>query len=385
MAEAAFLFNKRKERWVIISFFFLSGILTATWSSRIPDIQHKLGLSNAALGGVLFAIPVGLVTGLTIAGWLVATFGPQRIMLVSCIFCAVTLVIVAMASTVFSLMFFLFLLGLGRTVFGLSANTSAIDLQRHYQHPILARFHGVWSLACLVAAGAGTVMIIWDVKLLLHFLIMAMAALVVAIALVGKNSGQLVSKERQPLFVKPDKHLFLLGLITLSAMLCEGAVFDWSVNYFDKVVHAKKSFVTIGYMAFVISMTAGRLAGDRLIRMFGVFRMLVANGLLMAGGFAIAALFPFIFPAGFGFLLIGLGDSILVPMVYMLAAKSKKMPAAYALSSVTLIGYCGFLIGPLFIGNVADIWGMSVAFLCLSGISMLIILIALQVRNPPEN
>ena len=109
--------------------------------------------------------------------------------------------------------------------------------------------------------------------------------------------------------------------------------------------------------------------------------MLMINGFFMAIGFAIAALFPFFISAALGFLLIGAGDSILVPIIYILAAKSEKMSASYALSSVTLIGYTGFLIGPLFIGNVSDAWSMPAAFLCLSLISSLIIILALRIKT----
>lgn len=168
--------------------------------------------------------------------------------------------------------------------------------------------------------------------------------------------------------------------MALCAMLCEGAVFDWSVNYFEKEIKADKPLVTAGYLAFISAMTLGRLFGDRLIHRFGIYEMLAMCGLLLAIGFAIVAVFPFVVSASLGFLLIGLGDSILIPVIYMLAAKTTKMPANYALSSVILIGYTGFLIGPLLIGNISDMWGMTAAFLLLSGISLLIVVLSLRVK-----
>ena len=45
-------------------FFFVAGLTFATWASRIPDIQNTLQLSDAGLGGVLFALPAGLMTSL---------------------------------------------------------------------------------------------------------------------------------------------------------------------------------------------------------------------------------------------------------------------------------------------------------------------------------
>ena len=210
---------------------------------------------------------------------------------------------------------------------------------------------------------------------------MALLAIVLTLVLLRKNETQQPSAERRPIFVKPDKPLFFLGLIALCAMLTESAMFDWSVNYFDKVVQAEKGFVTAGYICFIGAMALGRLFGDRLIARFGIYRMLSVNGVSMAVGLLLAALLPHLFTASLGFLLIGFGDSMLVPIIYVLASQSKKMSSGYALQAVTMIGYGGFLIGPLFIGNVSQRWGMDTAFLLLSGISLLILLLSLKVKR----
>jgi MFS family permease len=128
-------------------------------------------------------------------------------------------------------------------------------------------------------------------------------------------------------------------------------------------------------------MATGRLIGDRLINRFGMYRMLMTNGVLMAAGFFLAAAVPHVFTAALGFLLVGSGSSILVPIVYMLAGQSSRMPAAYALASVTSIGYSGFLIGPLFVGNVSQHFGMGTAFFALSGLSLVIVVLSIFVKR----
>lgn len=372
--------RRKKQRRILTAFFFLSGLITASWSSRIPEIQHNLDLDNSSLGTVLSAIPVGLVIGLLLAGRIVANYGTKRVMLLTCILTASALFLTAVTATGIQLMGALFLLGIARTVFNLSINTEAVELQKQYEKPIISRFHGIWSVASLFAAGIGTLMIIYGVLPLLHFSWIAIVATLLALALLAGRKKAAPAAERRPLFVKPDRYLFYLGAIALCAMLCEGAMFDWSVNYFDKVVHADKKFITVGYTCFITTMAIGRLLGDKLIASFGIYRMLAFNGFLMATGFAVAALFPSLLPAAFGFLLIGFGDSILVPLVYMLASQSPKMPSNYALQAVTLIGYTGFLIGPLFIGNVSQYWGMNYAFIFLSVISLFILLLSFKVK-----
>ena len=146
---------RRKQRWLLTTFFLLSGLLTASFSSRIPDIQHKLQLDNRALGYVLFAIPVGLITGLLLAGRIVARYGTRNVMRAGCILLAVVLTGIGLSPSPLFLVLTLFLFGASRTIFNLSINTGAVDLQKQYDRPIVSRFHGIWSLACLVAAGIG--------------------------------------------------------------------------------------------------------------------------------------------------------------------------------------------------------------------------------------
>jgi len=381
MADGELLLRRKKQRWFIFVFFFLSGIISASLSSRLPDIQQMLKVNNSVFGMVLSSLYAGLFIGLTFASWLLASYGSKKVMIITCVLSGLSLVFAGMFSSYVLAMLVLFLMGISRTIFNLSANTGAIEVQSLYDRPIIAGFHGVWSMACFVAGGIGQLMISYTVSPFFHFLFIAAFVCFAIGFLKNKKQGLSIEKERRPFFVKPDRYLFLLGLMALCTMLCEGAMFDWSVNYFEKVVHAKRNLLTAGYLSFVIAMALGRLVGDKLIAEFGMFRLLFMNGILLAIGFSIAATFPMVLPAAMGFLLIGLGDSVMVPVIYLLATRSPKMTAAYSLSIVTFIGYTGFLIGPLLIGNISQYFGLSTAFYCLSGISLLIIILSLQVKK----
>lgn len=379
-------FHRRKERRILVVFFFLSGLITATWASRIPDIQDNLRLNNRQLGTVLFAIPVGLVAGLLLAGRLVARYGTRLIMMLGCLLLAGMLTLIALSGTDWQLMLSLFFLGFFRTVFNLAINTGAVELQKQYEQPIVSGLHGIWSVACLAAAGLGTLMILNKVAPFWHFAGVAGVAALFALLLIRKKTtGPAAAGEQRPFFVKPDRYLLYLGLLALCAMLCESAAFDWSVNYFEKVVRAEKGYITAGYICFIAAMSLGRLFGDRLIARFGLYTLLSASGLLLAMGFLLVSTLPFTLTAATGFLLIGAGNAMLVPMIYMLAAQSKKMTSHYALQAVTMIGYAGFLIGPLFIGNVSQHWGMSTAFLFLSAASLMILFLTVRVKKLAGN
>jgi fucose permease len=375
----------KKGRRMTAVFFILSGLIAATWASRIPDIQKKMELGNAAWGTVLFVSPAGLVCGLLVASWMTAHYGIKKILLASTIISSLLLVLAGFSNEQLQLMIVLFLMGFTRTILNISANTLSIEVQQQFAKPIISTFHGLWSLACFIAASVGTGMIVLNILPRYHFLAIALVCIMVSLLFFRSDIGkQQIKKERKPFFVKPDRYLFFLGMIAFCGMITENAMFDWSVNYFEQVVQPEKGLVTIGYTCFIISMTIGRLTGDRMISMFGPIKLLMGCGLLISTGLILSSLIPHLFIAALGFIIVGLGDSVIVPIVYALAGKTNKMPAGYAISAVTMIGYSGFLTGPLLIGSLSDILGMQWAFMFISIFGLIIFFLARKVREFKE-
>ncbi len=373
---------KQRMRWIATVFFFLSGLISASWSARIPEIQKKFLLNDAKWGVMLFALPLGLVAGLILSSYLVAKYGSRRMMVLASIVFSITLLLLSLCNTTWQLAIVLFMFGICRNATNISINTYAVELQRSYTRPIVSVFHGIWSLAGFAAVGIGAFMIARSIIPEWHFLIITIICLVIVFIFRRKKSEKSdIKNERRPLLIMPTHYLLLLGLIAFCSMICEGTMFDWSVSYFQNNIKAEKGMVTAGYTSFIVALTLGRLAGDKVIHRFGPVSLLAINAVIMALGFLLAILFPFLLPACIGFLLVGLGNSILIPMTYMLASKTTDMPASYAIASVTMIGYIGFLIGPPIVGSISEHFGMQWAFGLMGLLSLCIVVIALFVKK----
>ena len=123
-------------------------------------------------------------------------------------------------------------------------------------------------------------------------------------------------------------------------------------------------------------MALGRFAADWFAARFGLKQTLQLSGLLTASGLLVAVIFPHLYTAMLGFLLVGFGVSSVVPMVYSVAGKSKTMSPGMALAAVSTIGFVGFLVGPPVIGFIAGAFSLRISFiliavmgLCVTGIS----------------
>lgn len=155
------------------------------------------------------------------------------------------------------------------------------------------------------------------------------------------------------MFRSMDAYVLVIGLIAFGSMVSEGTMFDWSGVYFESVVQPGPGLVQMGYVAFMSTMALGRFTADRMVMRFGPVRVLRASGILIASGLLVSVLFPMLWSATLGFLLVGFGTSSIVPLCYSMAGKSKKMIPSVALASVSTIGFLGFLLGPPVIGHIA--------------------------------
>lgn len=363
-------------------FFFVAGLTFATWASRIPDIQNKLHLSDAGLGGVLLALPVGLMMSLPISGWLVGRFGSRQLVITGAILYPLTLILLGIAGSTLQLVFGLFLFGLFSNLINIAMNTQAVGVETLYGKSIMASFHGLWSIAGFSGALIGTFFVSAGLSPLIHFsIVCGMSVLLVLVSYKYTMPHDNAGSKSQALFVKPDKRILILGLIAFCCMLCEGAMADWSGVYFKKVVHAPDSYTTLGYLAFTSTMALGRFVGDWLVTKFGIKKMLQMSGVIITAGLLIAVIFPYLLTAAIGFFLVGFGVSSVIPIVFGSAGRSTTMSPSTALATVSTIGFLGFLIGPPVIGFIAQAINLRWSFTLIAILGFGTTLLAAKVKN----
>lgn len=369
-------YRARIIRAAVGAMFFMAGLCFASWASRIATIQQKLSLNDAALGGVLLALPTGLMLSLTIAGWLVNKIGSRRMLSVALIVYGLALVGLGSVDNVFYLIVVLICFGFAGNMANIAVNTQAVATERLYNKPIMASFHGLWSLAGFTGAGIGTFMIGKSIAPFYHFTLIAVIVIIAVIVCWQYLHNDRKKQGDSPAFVLPDRSLIKLGMIAFCSMICEGAMFDWSVIYFKKIILAEKAWIGAGYTAFMLTMATGRFIADWFAHRFGLKRTLQISGTLTTIGLAIAVIFPYLPTAIAGFLLVGFGVSSVVPLVYSEAGKSKTMSPGAAIAAVSTISFVGFLIGPPTIGFLAGAFTLRASFTFIALMGSCIIILA---------
>jgi hypothetical protein len=164
-----------------------------------------------------------------------------------------------------------------------------------------------------------------------------------------------------PKFAWPRGTLLLIGLVGFAAIFVEFAANDWAAVFMHWDLHTSQAAAALGTSVFAASMAAGRLSGDMVVRRAGPVLVVRVCGVLGTLGCLLVAIAPDTAAAMTGFVLIGIGVSVVVPLVFAAAGRSGPSPAI-GVAGVATVSYGAGLAAPSVMGGVADISSLRIAF-----------------------
>ena len=353
-------------RIAILMMFFINGALFANWVSRIPQIQDKLALSEGQLGLVLLGLSAGVLTALSLVGGLVARFGSDRITTIGAILLCILLSTLALMPTAPLLWINLFFFGMAMSSMDVAMNAQAVSVEELAQRPLMSIFHAAFSIGGFVGAIIGAGMASFSIEPTTHFMIAALGFFL--LVLISKRNllmsqPELPTDKSEPVFQLPARALWSLGIVAFAGAVGEGAMADWSGVYLSDIVNTDAGVAALGFALFSITMTIGRLWGDRLTLRFSVSSVVQFGGLIATVGFLLAILVPQPLTTLIGFSIVGLGLSTVVPLAFSSAGRLPDIAPGTGIAGVATIGYAGFLAGPPVIGLVAEQTSLQTALL----------------------
>lgn len=371
-------------RFFAPAFVFSSlNILFGTWAIYIPSVKDKLGIDNADLGIALFFLAFGVFTVFPIASKIINRVGVGKTTWWGVILCTLTALMPLAAPSYELLCASLFFFGVANGITDIAMNTLVTELEKEDNVQFMSAAHGFFSLGGVIA-GLGSFLIPVIAHPVLHMA--GIAVLVLLINLCFK--GQYVLKrsapvEKEPFSLKLFKPLFFLGFIGFVSFASEGAIVDWSALYLKEVTLAPEHLFGAGFLAFSITMTLGRFLGDGISERIGSIKILAVGAVVAIMGY-VGVLFGITMLAIFGFALIGLGFSVIVPELFRIGGKVKGVDSAQGIAFIAGTGYLGFLSGPVMLGFLAEEFSLNSSFWVLLACAALVLSItAILKREGP--
>ncbi len=351
--------------------FAAMGVLWGTFAAVLPDLKAMLGVDEAQLGLLIFFTPIAAISAMLVAPALGAALGRAALPL------AVALMALAFALPGQTTLLWVFPLAMacagaatGLTDVLMNARVSAMETQRglhlmNLTHAAYSFGYAGGAILTGVMRGAG-----WPPSWVMAT--MALIGLACALATLerdGRIDGLRNPKDgsARPLGWVP----VIGGCIVLIAFMTENAAENWSALHIEQTLGGSPEQGALGPAALALTMGFARLGGQWLAGRVNPFSLLRLGAVIAAIGAFIASQAGGPGMAYLGFIVMGIGASVLAPTAFSLVGQMSDPSArARAVARATLLGYFGYFFGPPLLGVIAGTFGLRMAFVfaaCLVG------------------
>jgi predicted MFS family arabinose efflux permease len=352
--------------------FFVNGATFASWSARLPEVQDRLGVSDAALGLTLLGGGVGGLAASLVSGWLVDRRGSRAVTVATSAALCLGLPLIGVAPTAAVLFAVLIVLGALDGLTDVAMNAQAVALQERFHRSIITRFHAMWSagavLGGIVASRAAAAEISLESQLLTTAAVMVVVTIGAAFWLLPgrthptKLPARPDSGERRT----PRPILVRLFVVGIAIALAELPPNDWAALMMDDRFAISTGQAGLGFVATASGMLIGRLLGDRVTDRLGVESTRRGGAAVAAAGIVMATTLPSPIAAGCGLFIAGLGLSSLFPLLFRSAAELTRGSHS-GMAAFSSGARLGFLLASPIVGLVAEATSVAAAILIVSG------------------
>jgi MFS family permease len=367
---------------LLLAAFGVFGLWAGCNAVLLADLSRALGLSPGPLGAALFAGGASSIAAMASLGWAADRLGRKAFLVgVLCLF-GVGIVGLALVGGFWAFLAVVVLVFSAGGLYDVGINAAAVDLEGLSGRRLMSFLHAAYSGgAVLGAVGAGALLSAGlGYRLVYLSLLLPLAAVALAVAAArfpgpayaGGSSlvdGEAGAGRRGPY---RSGALLLVAAIAGLGLLSEGQMGSWSGIYLRGTLGLPALVGGAGVAAFFAAMALGRLATGLAVARLGNRRALLVAGTLTALGMSLALSTTRPTLAVAGFLVVGLGVSGVAPLAYSAGGDLAPGRAGAAVSVMTSFGYGGFLLGPVLVGGLAEVFGLRTALgvVALSGLAI---------------
>ncbi|WP_417627888.1 MFS transporter [Pararhodobacter aggregans] len=353
------------------------GVVWGGFMAAMPDLKAALGVEDGPFGLLLIWGSVAAIAAMSAAPRVAPLLGRWALPLFGALM-GLSLALMGQVGAPFA--FLLALMGMGLTSGALdvymNARLSAIEAARG--EPLMNLSHGLYSLAFAAAAALTGLARAWGwgaPQILGVAAGVCVAMAVLSIERDGRIEGMGGGRGAGSgaLGLVP----WLGGALILAGLMSENAVEAWSALYIERDLGGATGSGSLAPALMGLTMGFGRLMGQ------GLSRRLPERPLLMGGmAVSVAGLLVVVGATGplmayAGFVVMGLGGSVVVPTAMALTGRLAD-PAlrGRAIARATVLGYLGYFLGPPMLGLMAEVAGLRASFALVAGVLALAMLVA---------
>jgi len=352
----------RSQRVAVSVAFLAFGAVTGSLIPRLPAIKDQLHLSDGQVGAALVGFSIGAVVGAA-SSRLVLGRGSRRYVRAATPTLAIAAILPGLAPNLYLLAASFFLIGVCTGLIDVLENAQGAELERIAGRPLINSFHGFWSLGAVLgsvfASGAAYLRVAPAVQFALAAVVIAVLSAPFLRDLPDTSSG--AERSSPP----GASRLWLTGVvlavatIAFAAIIVEGGTSDWTALYLRDLSHADPGVAALGFGGFALAATLVRFRADVLTALTSPVTVLRIGSTTAIFGLVLVIAVPALPGALIGFVLVGMGCAVQLPLIF--AAGANLGRSGTSLAIVFMSTYAGAIVSPAVIGFVADHAGLRSA------------------------
>ena len=347
--------------------FFSISFFVGLWTVRIPDIKDQIGTDYQGMSYLFVIFSLGSIFTMIIAPKIIQNFSSKFIGLLTGFVISFLWVFIPFVSSFYQMAVLSFIFGSSYGIIEIVLNLQATSLEKKYEKPIMSGIHAFWSIGLLGGSFATSLFLEYEIS----FLINSLVFIVLIFPLFFFGSLTLKDTNSTPqklsaIFFKWPKIVLILVIFSTTCVFLEGGTDSWGALYMRDYLLAEGFSIGIAAIAFNGSMVFGRLTGDRLKSIFGIYNFLFISIILSLLGSLIIFISKFAFISILGFIIAGFGVASIVPICYTLISRIKDLDQTVGVTIITLAVYGNFTIAPPILGYTANLLGIQYVYLPIS-------------------
>ncbi len=353
----------------VFASFFLYSFCMGGFFPRLAEIQRSMGVGEGALGLALIGVAAGTLVSLTFGAPVIEQVGHRRILLGVLPFLPSFYALASVAPTPLLMFLCLFPCGVLVGAVEVVVNLEADRAEHLSGRRLMNRSHAFWSIGFFTASALGALMAYLNVSPQMHLWGVVALSMAGTVLLLGKFEAAPVREAdhshadaKPPLFALPTAAILVLVVVTLPAMVLEGAGFDWSAIYMRDVFASSAFMGGVAVATGAAAQALMRYFADRFVEQHSP--VVVARVLLsvLAVGDVLVFVSPSEWVSLLGFALLGVGSSAIFPLAMSAAAQRTDRPSTVNVASLAQTAFVSFLLAPPLLGFVAQSFGIRWAF-----------------------
>jgi len=352
--------------------FAAEGLCWGSFVAQIPVLKEQIGASDSQFGMAMLVATIGAVVAMWLAPVIDRLLAVKALAILA-LGMSLSFLLPGLTTSIALFAVFMLLATVFSGSLDVIMNARVSSIEAVTGRPLMGYHHGVFSMAYALSAFMTGLARAAGFNSLQIFSVILVVIAACSIWMLRPTPSRESQAGGQAAELRLGLVILLVGAVILIAFFAEQATEAWSALHLERSLGAGAVGGALGPTLLGATMAVGRFSNQYFLKFLTPTGLIHGAAITSALGAFIAAAASSVAVAYFGFVVLGLGISVIVPMGFaVLGQVVSEASRTKAIARAAAFGYVGFFIGPPIMGFLSEWRGLSASFTFV-GVALLLV------------